>query len=580
MMRTPSPAALALSLTLAVALALTTACRSKERRDEPGPLGQATLFYDGRIYLGSPDWEPVEAVLVREGRVVATGPVERLTQMAASKSLNRVSLGGGVAVPGLQDAHGHLEGYGAALETVDLRGAASYAEVVERVAAAAAEVPAGTWIQGRGWDQNLWEDTSFPEHGPLSERVPDHPAFLRRVDGHAALVNARALEIAGLDGGGLDPHPVEGGQVLLDEEGRAAGVLVDAAMGLVAAYLESPDEATRVRRLLLAQDALLADGLTAVHDMGVSVSTVLLLEQLRSEGRLKLRLVEYLSGGKGLSAAMLEGFPLPPDSEDRLTVIGVKLYADGALGSRGAALLDEYADDPGNLGLMMASPEELAARVSICAAAGLQPAVHAIGDRGNRAVLDAYEEELSRNPDFALLRPRIEHAQVVAPADWGRFEALGVVPSMQPTHCTSDMPWAPARLGEERVAGAYAWRRLAPDTSVLAFGSDFPVEDPDPLEGLFAAVTRQTVDGQPQGGFPEPIHRLSMEEALGAFTLGAARAAHQEDRRGRLAPGYFADLTVIDRDPFEVPPEELLRARVLMTVVNGEVVFTEGGGGS
>ena len=549
-----------------------SACRSEQPK-APRPLGDATLFYDGRIYLGSPGWEPVEAVLARAGRVVATGTVERLEAMADPRSLRRVSLAGGVAVPGLQDAHGHLEGYGAALETVDLRGAASYAEVIERVAAAAAEVPAGTWITGRGWDQNLWEEKAFPQHGPLSERVPDHPVFLRRIDGHAALANARALEIAGLDGVGLDPHPVQGGQLRLDDQGRAAGVLVDAAMGLISAHLDAPDEATRVRRLLLAQEALLADGLTAVHDMGVSISTVLLLERLRASGQLKLRMVEYLSGGAGLTPTVLKGFPLEPDAADRLAVIGVKLYADGALGSRGAALLDEYADDPGNRGLMMSSPEELADRISILAAAGLQPAVHAIGDRGNRVVLDAYERELRRNPDFAHLRPRIEHAQVVSALDWARFADLGVVPSMQPTHCTSDMPWAPERLGPERVSGAYAWRRLAPDASALAFGSDFPVEDPDPLEGLHAAVTRQGRDGRPEGGFPDRMHRLSMGEALAGFTSGAAHAAHQEDRRGRLAPGYFADLTVIDRDPFEVPPEDLLRAEVILTVINGEVVF-------
>jgi hypothetical protein len=571
MKRTPSLSrSLALALLASLPLA---ACRAPEL-PEPEPLSGATLFYDGRIYLGAPDWQSVEAMLVRDGRVVATGGVRRLEGMVREGMLERVRLDGGVAVPGLQDAHGHLEGYGAALETVDLRGATSLDEVIERVVRTATGYARGTWIEGRGWDQNLWPEKAFPHHAALSARVPDHPVLLRRVDGHAALANARALEIAGLDGQGLDPHPVPGGQHILDADGRSSGVLIDAAMGLVSSHIAAPDDATRVRRILRAQEALLADGLTAVHDMGVPLSTVLLLEQLRSEGRLSLRMVEYLSGGAGLSATVLDGFPLAPDRRDQLAVVGVKIYVDGALGSRGAALLADYSDDPENRGLMMVSPEELEGRISLCAAAGLQPAVHAIGDRGNRAVLDAYAAELARNPGFAALRPRIEHAQVVAPVDWARFARLGVIPSMQPTHCTSDMPWAPERLGDERVGGAYAWRQLAPDTSTLAFGSDFPVESPAPLEGLYAAVTRRTKAGEPPQGFPDRAQRLTIREALAAFTTGAAYAAHQEDRRGRLHPGYFADMTVLDRDPLTIPSEDLLRTKVVMTVVNGEVVYS------
>ncbi len=539
----------------------------------PEPLSGGTLFFDGRFYLGAPDWKSVEALLVRDGRVVAAGGVRRLESMARAGTLKRVGIEGGVAVPGLQDAHGHWESYGAALETVDLRGARSFDEVIERVVASAAGHPRGTWIQGRGWDQNLWPESTFPHHAKLSERVPEHPVMLRRVDGHAALVNARALAIAGLDGAGLDPHPLPGGRLILDDEGRCTGVVIDAAMGLVSGHIDAPDEATRIRRLLRAQEALLAQGLTAVHDMGVPVSTVLLLEQLRSEGRLELRSIAYLSGLSELSPAVLDGFPLEPDREDRLAVLGVKLYVDGALGSRGAALLEDYSDEAGNRGLMQVSEEELERYVSLCALRGLQPAAHAIGDRACRAVLDAYQLVLERQPALAALRPRLEHAQVVSPLDWARLARLGVIPSMQPTHCTSDMPWAPERLGDERVRGAYAWRRLAPDTSTLAFGSDFPVESPSPLEGLFAAVTRRDRSGQPAGGFPDGSQRLSIEEALAAFTTGAAHAAHQEDRRGRLSPGYFADLTVMDRDPLSSPPEDLLRAKIVMTVVNGEVVY-------
>jgi len=565
---------LASRLALPLLLLAAFGCREPQGPPPPEPLPDATLVYDGRIYLGAPDWRAVDALLVHDGRVVAAGGVKRLEAMAQGKSLRTLKLGGAVALPGLQDAHGHLEGLGAALESVDLRGVASYDALIDLVAAQAARQPPGTWVEGRGWDQNLWPDPAFPDHAALSARVPDHPVLLTRVDGHAALVNAAALHVAGLDGEGVAEDVVAGGRVLVDERGRATGVLIDAAVELVSGHLPAPSDAVRVRRILRAQERLLAVGLTAVHDMGVDLATVLLLEQLRAEGRLRLRVVAYLSGNDRLTPQMLEGFPLPPDHGDVLAVAGVKLYADGALGSRGAALLEDYADDPGDRGLTLLTQEQLRDRLAVCAAAGMQPAIHAIGDRANRMVLDAIEEQERRTPAFAALRPRVEHAQVVAPADWSRFAALGVVPSMQPTHCTSDMPWAPQRLGPGRLAGAYAWRRLAPDPAVLAFGSDFPVEAPDPLPGLWAAVTRRGTDGRPgPRGYPDADQRLDLRAALGAFTAGAARAAHQEGRRGRLAPGYACDLTVLDMDPLTDGAEALLHAHVSMTVINGEVVF-------
>ncbi len=395
---------------------------------------------------------------------------------------------------------------------------------------------------------------------------------MRRVDGHAALANAEALRIAGLDGI-LDPAPtVAGGDVVLDATGRATGVFVDAAMRLVQQHVPAPDRDVRRRRILRAQEALLAVGLTCVHDMGAGPSTIDLLEELRDEGLLRLRLVEYLAGAPALDAMEPGRFPLAPDDRDLLCVPGVKLYVDGALGSRGAALLEDYADDPGNRGLLQVTPEELDGLVERCARLGLQPAIHAIGDRGNRIVLDVYDRVSRDHPGFRELRPRVEHAQIVDAADWERFSAGGYVPSVQPTHATSDMPWVPTRLGPERLPGAYPWRRLAPSTETLALGSDFPVERPDPLEGLYAARTRQDTQGRPGGGWL-PDQRLGAREALAGFTLGAARAVRQEDRRGRLAPGWFADLTVLDVDPLVCEPHELLEAQVLMTIVNGEVVY-------
>lgn len=531
------------------------------------------LLTGPRFYLGYPDWEPAQALLVRDGTVVRAGSIAELE--SAAPTARRVDLGPGFAVPGLQDAHGHVEGLGQALEDVDLRGAPSYGEVISRIEQRARSVAPGTWILGRGWDQNLWPDAQFPHHAPLSDRVPKHPVLVRRIDGHAALANAAALAAAGLDRPLASEDAVEGGEVLADGEGRPTGVLVDAAMKLVSERVPKPDEATRERRLLLAHDALLAVGLTAVHDMGVDPWTVRTVERLRDEGRWKLRMVMYLSYGPSADAELLAGFPQAPDARDVVAVPGVKLYIDGALGSRGAALLEDYADRAGHQGLLLMEAAEIERLVELCAAKGLQPAVHAIGDRGNRLVLDAFEKAEAAHPQFAALRPRVEHAQVVSPYDWSRFEKLGAVPSMQPTHCTSDMAWVPARVGDERARGAYAWRFLAPKPAVLALGSDFPVERPDPLEGLYAARTRQDASGSPPGGFYSD-QRLDAKEALTGFTWGAARACGQEERRGRLQPGCAADLTVLSVDPLRCAPAELLSARVLRTVIQGEVAFPAG----
>jgi hypothetical protein len=530
-----------------------------------------TLIFNGTIYLGAPDWRAVEALLVRDGRVVAAGAADELIQ-SGSSTLACIDLRGHVALPGLQDAHGHVEGLGEALEIVDLRGAPSLAEVVRRVAERASVTPRGTWVKGRGWDQNLWPDKAFPAHGELSLAVPDHPVLLERVDGHALLANRAAMALAGVERAFENELEIPGGRVLLDAERRPTGVFVDAATALVERALPPVDREQRRQRFLRAQRRLLELGLTAVHDMGISRATAELLAEMRAAGQLEIRLIEYLSGGAEIDADDVAGFPWPPDERDQLCVIGVKLYADGALGSRGAALLEPYSDEPSHTGLALLTPDQLRRAVALCSDHGLQPAVHAIGDAANRAVLDAVEAQLARTPGLATLRPRIEHAQVVAPSDWPRFERLGVIASMQPTHATSDMPWAPARLGARRIEGAYAWRRLGKGPSELAFGSDFPVESPDPLLGLHAAITCQSSPGQPPDGF-RPDQRLDARETLTAFTWGAARATRQEDRRGRLLPGYAADLTVLDIDPLRCAPDELLRARVTQTLINGRVVY-------
>jgi predicted amidohydrolase YtcJ len=359
---------------------------------------------------------------------------------------------------------------------------------------------------------------------------------------------------------------------VIDDEGLASGVLLDEAMQLVEKLIPLADVKVRMQRMLRAQEALLALGLTAVHDMGTRPATLELLKEMRRAGQLKLRAICYLWGNGELTEESLKELPLKDSTRDRLCVPGVKFMADGALGSRGAALFEDYSDAPGEKGHLILTESELGARLALIAKRGLQPAVHAIGDRANNMVLNLYEKLYAAYPQIKDLRPRIEHAQVVAPVDWRRFPDLKVVPSMQPVHAISDMAWAVSRLGESRTKGAYAWRALAPELGKLAFGSDFPVESPNPLLGLYAARTRQNEEAMPKEGFM-PEQRLDGRAALAGFTSGAAYACYQDDRRGRLKVGYFADLSVFNCDPVTCDPGQLLKAQALMTVIDGEVVY-------
>lgn len=537
----------------------------------PAPVRtDAVLFQSGHILLNDGKGTIADALLAVGGKVLAVGRLADLEKRPEAAGAQRYDLHGAYAVPGLQDAHGHLTSYGSSLVDVDLRGCASFDEVADRVAARAKTEKEGAWILGRGWDQNLWKDPSFPVHAKLSERTPKNPVFLTRVDGHAAIANRLALQAAKLDQP-YDVEPkVEGGRILL-ADGRPTGVLIDRGMDKVKACIPPPDRATVEARILAAQSKLLAYGLTCIHDMGTSRQELEILKELRASGRLKLRVVSYFAGTDELTDAMVSDLPLLPDEKDLLACPGVKLIADGALGSRGAALLADYSDAPGERGQMVLDERQLSQRLAICQKHGLQPAIHAIGDRANRIVLDVYETMETVYPSSRELRPRIEHAQVVALKDWPRFPALGVIPSMQPVHAVSDRPWAVARLGKDRVRGAYAWRALAPELRLLAFGSDFPVESPDPLPGLHAARARS--GGESGDDASIPIEPLDGASALSGFTTGAAYACHQEERRGRLMPGFGCDMTVLTVDPTSCEPDALLKARVLATIVNGEIVW-------
>lgn len=526
------------------------------------------IIHNGRVHTADTSNPEASAIAVRGERIAMVGTDEDVLRLRG-ETTRVVDAGGGAVVPGLHDAHGHMAGLGERLEILDLRGTATYEDVIERIRERAGATAAGEWIVGRGWDQNDWPGARWPGHVPLSAVSPDHPVYVTRVDGHAGLANARAMAVAGVTRDTRDPP---GGRILRDGSGAPTGVFVDAAQDLVRSRIPAPGPAAIERRLLLADAEARRLGLTTVHDAGISRVEVEIYKRLIDAGRLKTRIYGMLSGGDGDLAATLEGGPLVDYANHRLAARAVKLYADGALGSRGAALLQPYADEPGSSGLLRAAPEALHASVAAIVRAGFQPAVHAIGDRANRITLDVFERIQQEVPGSRQLRMRLEHAQILDPRDIPRFPNLNVVASMQPTHATSDMPWVAARIGERRMQGAYVWRRLLDAGATIAAGSDFPVEDANPLRGFYAAVTRQDSSGAPPGGWM-PHERMTRDQALRAFTLDAAYAAHSEEIVGSLQAGKLADLVVLSNDIMNVAPAGILATEVRLTVVNGEIVF-------
>jgi predicted amidohydrolase YtcJ len=554
------------------------------------------LYVGARVYTVDKANTVVDGIATRGDRIVAVGSAADMVKELKPKRV--VDLAGKTVVPGLIDAHVHLLSLGVARLTLDLVGTKSEDRVADLVRERVGASEPGQWIRGRGWDQNEWRSRQFPSHEILDRVAPNNPVYLMRVDGHAAWVNKKALEIAGITSKTPDP---DGGRFLRDARGNPTGVLIDNAMEVVGKFLPPPSDKEMEEAIGRAVQECLSYGLTCVHEMGVEEEGIETYKRLIDAGNFPFRVYAALSAPGETwekyvepdSSGSRQG-PLIGYGGSRLWVRAIKLYIDGALGSRGAALIEPYSDEPDNRGLTVMSEGDLRKAVDEALANGFQVCTRAIGDRGNNIVLNIYEAALqahaAKDP-----RLRIEHAQVLAPNDIPRFHELGVIPSMQPTHCTSDMYWAEARLGPTRVRGAYAWRSLLNTGVIIPGGSDFPVESPNPLFGIYAAITRQDHQGKPRnaddvraffqlsaegitdtsafdGGW-YASQKMTREEALRAFTAWAAYAGFQEDLLGSLERGKLADFVVLSKDIMTVPPLEILNTTVERTILGGSEVY-------
>jgi predicted amidohydrolase YtcJ len=549
-----------------IAVALATACGS---RPEPADL----VVLGGTIVTMNEARPEAEALAVRGQEIVEVGDEAQVRRLIGPDT-EVLELDGAVAVPGLIEGHGHFLGLGRSEMQLDLRGAADWPEIVAMVEQAAAAAEPGEWIFGRGWHQEKWTAPpepavdGMPVHEALSAVTPANPVLLIHASGHAAIANARAMELAGIDRDTPDPP---GGEILHDASGRPVGVLRETAEELVAAVAGgAPSEATLRRMAELAARECLENGITSFQDAGSTFEQVELLREMAEAGELPVRLWVMLSEDNAALAARLPGYRVWREAGEHLTVGGIKRWVDGALGSHGAWLLEPYSDLPSATGLNIVTADELAEAARLAAEHRLQLCSHAIGDRANRVTLDVYQEALAPLADGRERRWRVEHAQHLHPDDIGRFAELGVVAAMQPVHCTSDGPWVVPRLGEQRARqGAYVWRDLLDSGAVIASGTDVPVEAIDPIATFDAAVTRRLADASVFFGG----QRMTRAEALRSMTLDAAYAAFEEDRKGSLEVGKLADLTVLSQDLLTVPEEAIPATRVVATVVGGRVRY-------
>ncbi|WP_299787388.1 amidohydrolase [uncultured Shewanella sp.] len=474
---------------------------------------------------------------------------------------------GQTMLPGLIDAHGHVLGYGLSLMRAQLRGAESELEAVERVRLFRAENPELSWIQGRGWNQVLWPNKRFPTASSLDKQFPDTPVWLRRIDGHAGWANTAAMKLANI---GAETQSPKGGEIVRDANGLPTGVFIDNAMDLITENIPSLTRSEQRSVLLTSMNALAKQGLTSVHDAGVGSMTLEVYRSLAESDQMPIRVYAMVSAADEKFESLMEQGPYK-HSSDKLSISSVKISSDGALGSRGAALIEDYSDLPGHKGLLLYSDKKLTATMKLAMDSGFQVNTHAIGDNANKLVLDNYET-LIKQTGTRELRHRVEHAQVLRLDDIPRFAKLNVIASMQATHATSDKNMAEARLGSERIKGAYAWRKVLESGAIIAAGSDFPIESANPFYGLHASTTRQDHQNLPEGGWYSK-EKMTLTEALKSFTRDAAFAAHQEKLIGQLKPGMKADFILIDSDIFNINPEGLWQTKVNQTWVDGQRVY-------
>ncbi|MEW7848204.1 amidohydrolase [Massilia aurea] len=500
------------------------------------------------------------------GRIIAVGASADVA--AKAPQAKRIDMGGRTLLPGLIDAHGHVFGLGQQLTQLDLFNSTSLAGALKSIGDYARANPGHPWLRGRGWNQENWKLGRFPTAAELDAVVSDRPVWLERVDGHAGWANSRALALAGITK--ATPDPV-GGKIVRDANGEATGVLVDTAQELLTKVLPAQTEAEARTMLDRALGELARVGLTSVHDAGVDVTQDRLYRAYADAGKLTTRVYGMIGGAGDDFDTLAKNGPLKDYGNGMYALRAVKLYSDGALGSRGAALIKPYSDDTHSHGLLFFKSAQMDAMMTKAMRRGYQVNVHAIGDAGNKQILDIYQKEVGATKSGAQ-RHRIEHAQVVQLADIPRFKAIGIIPSMQPTHATSDKNMAETRVGPERIKGAYAWRTFLQQGSSIACGSDFPVEAPNPFFGLHAAVTRQDAQGQPIAGW-YPNQAMSLKEAFRCFTLDAAYAGHREDSLGSLEAGKQADFIVINQDLFKMPTYDIHKTGVLETWVAGKQVF-------
>jgi len=501
-----------------------------------------------------------------KGKILAVGSAADVT--AKAPGARQVDMGGKTVLPGLIDAHGHVFGLGQMLTQLDLSQTTSLEGALKAIGDYARTNQNQGWLRGRGWNQENWKLGRFPSAADVDAVVSDKPVWFERVDGHAGWANSRALEAAGITDKTPDPA---GGKIMRDANGKATGVLVDAAQELVTKVMPAQTEAEGRVALDRALGALAKVGVTSTHDAGLGVAEDRLYRAYADQGKLTARIYGMIGGTEKDFDALAKNGPLKTYGNDMYALRAVKLYSDGALGSRGAALIKPYSDEPHSHGLLFYKLEQMDAMMKKAMARGYQVNVHAIGDAGNHQILDIYKKELGVTKSAAQ-RHRIEHAQVVTPADIVRFKTLGIIPSMQPTHATSDKNMAESRVGPERIKGAYAWRTFLHQGSRIACGSDFPVESPNPFFGIHAAVTRQDASGQPIAGW-YPNQAMSLKEAFRCFTLDAAYAGHAENSLGSLEPGKWADFIVVDQDLFKVSTYDIYKTGVLQTWVAGKAVY-------